>query len=136
MPAFFPKNTIEWRVEEPLAFRRLSLSLVEVLLFEERGVTYGLPTSCLQSVRTVETTPLISAAGGTVFHLDNEIVPLGDLPSMLGAPPVSPSADARTARILVVAHRGRKLGLRVETVVGYRSLVQRQPDLFLEGWIT
>lgn len=28
MPAFFPRDTVEWRLEEPAAFRRLSLSLV------------------------------------------------------------------------------------------------------------
>src|SRR5215204_3325923 len=30
MPSFFPHNTIEWRMEEPPAFRRLSLSLLEM----------------------------------------------------------------------------------------------------------
>lgn len=30
MPTFFPRSTIEWRLEEPPAFRRLSLSLVEM----------------------------------------------------------------------------------------------------------
>ncbi len=32
MPSFFPRHTIEWRMEEPPAFRRLSLSLVEMAL--------------------------------------------------------------------------------------------------------
>jgi hypothetical protein len=32
MPSFFPRHTIEWKVEEPPAFRRLSLSLVEMAL--------------------------------------------------------------------------------------------------------
>lgn len=32
MPSFFPRSTIEWRMEEPPAFRRLSLSLVEMAL--------------------------------------------------------------------------------------------------------
>lgn len=32
MPTFFPRQTIEWRVEESPAFRRLSLSLVEMAL--------------------------------------------------------------------------------------------------------
>ncbi|MEP6992711.1 MAG: hypothetical protein ABJA80_17380 [bacterium] len=32
MPSFFPQNTIEWHVEEPAAFRRLSLSLAEMAL--------------------------------------------------------------------------------------------------------
>ncbi|MEO7455456.1 MAG: hypothetical protein ABIY52_04290 [Gemmatimonadaceae bacterium] len=30
MPTFFPRTTIEWRMEEPPAFRRLSLSLIEM----------------------------------------------------------------------------------------------------------
>jgi hypothetical protein len=30
--AFFPRQTIEWHIEEPRAFRRLSLSLVEMAL--------------------------------------------------------------------------------------------------------
>lgn len=32
MPSFFPQTTIEWHVEEPPAFRRLSLSLPEMAL--------------------------------------------------------------------------------------------------------
>lgn len=32
MPSFFPRHTIEWRMEEPPAFRRLSLSIVEMAL--------------------------------------------------------------------------------------------------------
>src|SRR4051812_50022405 len=30
MPSAFPRQTIEWHLEEPAAFRRLSLSLVEM----------------------------------------------------------------------------------------------------------
>ncbi len=32
MPSAFPRNTVEWHLEEPAAFRRLSLSLVEMAL--------------------------------------------------------------------------------------------------------
>ena len=32
MPSFFPHQTVEWRLEEPPAFRKLSLSLVEMAL--------------------------------------------------------------------------------------------------------
>ena len=32
MPAPFPKQTVQWHLEEPAAFRRLSLSLVEMAL--------------------------------------------------------------------------------------------------------
>ena len=30
--SFFPRHTVEWHIEEPRAFRRLSLSLVEMAL--------------------------------------------------------------------------------------------------------
>jgi hypothetical protein len=32
MPSAFPRHTVEWHLEEPAAFRRLSLSLVEMAL--------------------------------------------------------------------------------------------------------
>ncbi|MDB4883052.1 MAG: hypothetical protein JWL95_1818 [Gemmatimonadetes bacterium] len=32
MSSFFPRHTVEWRLEEPAAFRRLSLSLAEMAL--------------------------------------------------------------------------------------------------------
>jgi len=32
MSSFFPRHTVEWRLEEPAAFRRLSLSLFEMAL--------------------------------------------------------------------------------------------------------
>ena len=32
MPTFFPRQTANWKLEEPAAFRRLSLSLVEMAL--------------------------------------------------------------------------------------------------------
>jgi hypothetical protein len=32
MSSFFPRHSVEWRLEEPQAFRRLSLSLVEMAL--------------------------------------------------------------------------------------------------------
>ncbi|MDB4906715.1 MAG: hypothetical protein JWO05_1499 [Gemmatimonadetes bacterium] len=49
VPTFFPRQTIQWRVEEPPAFRRLSLSLVEMAmitgillrLFRAVALTHG-----------------------------------------------------------------------------------------------
>jgi hypothetical protein len=32
MPTYFPRHAVEWRLEEPPAFRRLTLSLVEMAL--------------------------------------------------------------------------------------------------------
>ena len=54
MTTFFPRQSVEWHLEEPAAFRRLSLSLVEMALatgivlrllraFAARG---GIPVHC------------------------------------------------------------------------------------------
>lgn len=57
MPAFFPKHTIEWNIEEPAAFRRITISLVEVALLT--GVVARLARSLLLSNQT--TSPLYLA---------------------------------------------------------------------------
>jgi hypothetical protein len=47
MSSFFPRHSVEWRLEEPQAFRRLSLSLVEMALLTGvvlrllRALTFG-----------------------------------------------------------------------------------------------
>lgn len=47
MSSFFPRHSVEWRLEEPQAFRRLSLSLVEMALLAGivlrllRALTFG-----------------------------------------------------------------------------------------------
>lgn len=38
MPNYFPRQTIEWHMQEPRAFRRLSLSLVEMALITGVGL--------------------------------------------------------------------------------------------------
>ena len=39
MTSFFPRHSVEWRLEEPQAFRRLSISLVEITLSGMRSFT-------------------------------------------------------------------------------------------------
>jgi hypothetical protein len=49
MPTFFPRTTVEWKIEEPRAFRRLTLSLVEMAaitgvmlrIFRSFALTHG-----------------------------------------------------------------------------------------------
>jgi hypothetical protein len=47
LSSFFPRHTVEWRLEEPAAFRRLSLSLLEMALLTGivlrllRALTFG-----------------------------------------------------------------------------------------------
>ena len=49
MPAYFPRHTVEWKFEEPRAFRRLTMSLVEMAaitgvllrIFRSFALTHG-----------------------------------------------------------------------------------------------
>ncbi|CAN5538418.1 hypothetical protein BH09GEM1_BH09GEM1_01520 [soil metagenome] len=77
MPSFFPQNTIEWRVEEPAAFRRLSLSLVEMALITGLALrllralsfTYGRVSWLYYGAMFVAGTLLL--LGMTTAHLAN-----------------------------------------------------------------
>lgn len=77
MPSFFPQNTIEWRMEEPAAFRRLSVSLVEMALITGLAMrllralsfTYGRASWLYYGVMLVAGTVLL--LGMTTAHLAN-----------------------------------------------------------------
>lgn len=77
MPSFFPRNTIEWRMDEPPAFRRLSLSLVEMAvltgvalrLLRALTFTHGRATWLYYSLVFVVGTLVL--LGMTTAHLAN-----------------------------------------------------------------
>lgn len=77
MPTFFPRSTIEWRLEEPPAFRRLSLSLVEMAaitgivlrLLRALAFTHGRASWLYYGVVFVAGTLLL--VGMTTAHLAN-----------------------------------------------------------------
>ena len=77
MPTFFPRTTVEWRLEEPPAFRRLSLSLVEMAaitgvvlrLLRALAFTYGRASWLYYGLVFVMGTVLL--VGMTTAHLAN-----------------------------------------------------------------
>jgi hypothetical protein len=78
MPSFFPRQTIDWRaVEEPPAFRRLSLSLLEmalitgVLLRLFRAVTFGAGRASWLMFGASILVALVLLVGMTTAHLAN-----------------------------------------------------------------
>ncbi len=77
MSTFFPKQTIEWRMEEPPAFRRLSLSMVEmaaitgVLLRLLRAVTFANGTASWLYYGALFAIGLALLLGMATAHLAN-----------------------------------------------------------------
>jgi hypothetical protein len=77
MPSFFPRQTIEWRMEEPPAFRKLSLSLLEMALLtgvvlrvlRALAFTYGRASWLYYGLVVVLATLLL--VGMTTAHLAN-----------------------------------------------------------------
>lgn len=60
MPNYFPRQTVEWKLEEPRAFRRFSLSLVEM------AVTTGVVLRVYRSVVLTHDTVSWLYTGGTI----------------------------------------------------------------------
>ncbi len=78
MPGFFPTTTGNWKLEEPAAFRRLSMSLVEMAamtgivmrLYRAVALTNG-PTGNWFYIATVVACGIILLLGMTTLHLGN-----------------------------------------------------------------
>ena len=78
MPSFFPRQTIDWRaVEEPAAFRRLSLSLAEMALITGvvlrllRAVTFATGRANWVVFGASILVALLILVGMTTAHLAN-----------------------------------------------------------------
>jgi hypothetical protein len=77
MPTYFPKDTATMRIEEPKAFRRLSLSLVEMALvtgllvrvYRSVVMTHG--SSSFVYIASMMTAALVFVVGMTTAHLAN-----------------------------------------------------------------
>jgi hypothetical protein len=78
MPGFFPTNTGAWKLEEPPAFRRLSMSVVEMALmtgivmhlYRAIALTNG-PTGNWLYIATVVAFGIIVLLGMATLHLGN-----------------------------------------------------------------
>ena len=77
MSSFFPRHTVEWRLEEPAAFRRLSLSLVEMALLAGivlrvlRALTFTLGQASWVFYGAAFVIGLLILLGMTTAHLAN-----------------------------------------------------------------
>ena len=77
MPQYFPQHTSAMRTEQPTAFRRLSLSLVEMALitgllvrvYRSLVLTHG--SSSFMYVGTMIAIALVFVVGMTTAHLAN-----------------------------------------------------------------
>ena len=77
MPSFFPQHTVEWKLEEPKAFRRLSLSLFEMALLAGivlrvlRALTFTLGRASWLFYGAAFVVGLLILLGMTTAHLAN-----------------------------------------------------------------
>jgi len=77
MSSFFPRHTVEWRLEEPAAFRRLSLSLIEMALLAGialrvlRALTFTLGRASWLFYGIAFVVGLLILLGMTTAHLAN-----------------------------------------------------------------
>jgi two-component system chemotaxis sensor kinase CheA len=116
----------------------ISLVLTDVLLVEHGGVTWGLPASAVVATFDPAEVERRTAPGGDTIGWGDEVVPFGDLTSILGAgagPPArsSPDGSRPATRGIILEHAKSRWACAVSAVVGHRAVVQREPDPFLEG---
>lgn len=127
MPSFFPRHPIEWRIEEPAAFRKLSLSLVEMGVLT--GVALRLYRALLLSFGTDPgwLTVVVGVAVGTAFLAGMATLHLGNFPlhRWLWRAPlfglVAASAELLTSLALVAAGR-EPMGTGLATYADWREL--------------
>src|SRR5690606_13306640 len=80
MPQFFPRHTTEWHLEEPAAFRKLSISLLEMALLA--GVAVRLYRAILLGLAAPAGWLLLGVgfAVGAIFLLGMAAAHLGNFP--------------------------------------------------------
>jgi hypothetical protein len=140
MPSFFPRSTIEWRLEEPDAFRRLSTSLVEMALItgvvlrvlRALAFTYGHASWLYYGLVFILGTLIL--LGMTTAHLANFTVrswfwraPLFALVEVIG--------EMGTSLVLIALHREPEGTARAEfhdwPSMALRALLQSQLTICL-----
>lgn len=98
-----------------------------LMCFQVDGQEYGLPLSLVREIRRVHTsTPLPGqdAASLGAMNFRGEAIPLLDLRRLLGLPDTAKAVDDQRA-VVVLAHRGRHVGMVVDDVV---DVLRVQPE--------
>ena len=96
----------------------LTLALLQVLVFERGGWSFGLPMAGVREVISAEKTS--SLEGQPSVELRGELIPMGDLASMIGA---SAPALPDQPSTLIVAASNRHVAVACDHVVGDEELV-------------
>jgi hypothetical protein len=113
MPDFFPRHSIAWKVEEPAAFRALTLSVLEIglltgvvlRLVRALALAYG-PAGSLAFLVTLEIVLALARFGAAAAHLGNYPVRHWAWRTPLFALVVV-AAQMATSLLLIAAHRER-----------------------------
>ena len=140
MPAFFPRKTIEWHVEEPPAFRKLSISLVEMALItgvvlrvlRALAFTYGHASWLYYGLAFVVGT--LFMLGMTTAHLANFPVRAWSWRAPLFAL-VEVAGEMLTSLLLITLHREPEGSARAEfhdwPSMALRALLQSEITIIL-----
>lgn len=140
MPSFFPRNTVEWHLEEPQAFRRLSLSLVEMALIAGivlrvlRALTFTLGRASWLFYGVAFAVGLLILLGMTTAHLAN-----WTLRSWLWRAPlfalVETAGEMATSLVLIALRREPEGASRAEfhdwPSMAFRALLQSELSICL-----
>ena len=97
------------------------VALVDVLVLERGGITFGVPISSVSEVTRLDEP--MSLLGRPAVNLDGEAIPLSDLLAVLGGP--APPLPAR-APAIVLARDGRRSALLCDRVVGEDAVVVKR----------
>ena len=140
MPSFFPRSTIEWHVEEPPAFRKLSISLVEMALvtgvvlrvLRALAFTYGHASWLYYGLAFVVGT--LFMLGMTTAHLANFPVRAWSWRAPVFAL-VEVAGEMLTSLLLITLHREPEGSARAEfhdwPSMAVRALLQSEITIIL-----
>ena len=111
MPAFFPRHTVVWKLEEPSALRRLFLSLVEMAvltgiaerLLRSLALTNA-PDGSLLWIAAAYALPVVLLCGMLTLHLGNYTLRqwLWRAPAFAG---LAAAAEMAVSLVLILVHR-------------------------------
>lgn len=93
------------------------------------GALFGFAPHELERAVALGEQPIETAGSALVTRIEEELVPIADLASLLDGRP----RDPRARRVLVVTQGGRaRLALAVDRFVGTRAVLEQRLDAFLE----
>jgi len=109
----------------------ISMVLSNALLVEVGDAYMAFPSDAVEQALLVQPEDVEVTGQGTVFKRDEERTPLADLGMLLGGSPTPTNGGGMPT--IILAHEGRRLGLRVSRFRGEHQMVQRRLDPFVDG---